>query len=154
MRGFEVVTSDDRVVGRVADLRDGYLIVESGHLRKARHPVPREFVHAVDEAAKAFVTVPRRVVMDAPEVDRKGFFDRHKAARHYGLAEAYIAPTTEGRGETLGHDPAWGSQNGAAPEQRRAEIRKHLRPGYIDEHRTSSPALLGDRHIDRRRAHE
>jgi hypothetical protein len=154
MRGFEVVASDDRVVGHVADMRDGYLIVESGHLRKARHPVPREFVHAVDEAAKAFVTVPRRVVMDAPEVDRKGFFDRRKAARHYGLAESYVAPTTDGRGETLGHDPAWGSQTGGAPEQRRAEIRKHLRPGYVDEHRAFSPALLGDRHIDRRRVQE
>jgi hypothetical protein len=151
MRGFDVVTSDDRLIGHVADMRDGYLIVESGHLRKARHPVPREFVHAVDEAAKAFVTVPRRVVMDAPEVDRKGFFDRRKAARHYGLAESYIAPTTEGRGQTLGHDPAWGSERGGSPEHRRAEIRRHLRPGYRDEYRASSPALLGDRHIDRRR---
>ena len=70
MRGYEVVTSDDRTVGHVADVREGYLIVESGHLRKSRHPVPREFVHAVDEAAKAFVTVPRRVLMDAPVVDR------------------------------------------------------------------------------------
>ena len=114
MRGFEVVTSDDRIVGHVADVRDGYLIVESGHVRKARHPVPREFVHVVDEAAKAFVTVPRRVVMDAPEVDRKGFFDRRKAARHYGLAESYIAPSAEGRGETLGHDPRLGVRARAA----------------------------------------
>src|SRR3954451_18759522 len=104
MRGFEVVTSDDRMIGHVADVRDGYLIVESGHLRKARHPVPREFVHAVDEAAKAFVKGPRRGVMGTPEVDRKGFFDRLEAARSYGLAEAYIAPTTEGGGQTLGHD--------------------------------------------------
>ena len=55
MRGYQVVTSDDRAVGHVSDVRDGYLIVESGWLRKSRHPVPREFVHAVDEAAKAFV---------------------------------------------------------------------------------------------------
>jgi hypothetical protein len=122
MRGFDVVTSDDRVVGRVADMRDGYLIVESGHLRKARHPVPREFVHAVDQAAKAFVTVPRRVLMDSPEVDRKGFFDRRKAARHYGLAESYIVPTTDARGETLGHDPAWVSERGGVPEHRRTDI--------------------------------
>src|SRR3954447_11334116 len=130
MRGFEVVTSDDRMIGHVADVRDGYLIVESGHVRKARHPVPREFVHAVDQAAKAFVTVPRRVVMDAPEDDRKGFFDRRAAARPYGPAQSYIAPTTQGRGETLGHDPEWGSQQSGAPEHRRAETRKHLRPGY------------------------
>src|SRR4051812_17767758 len=114
MTGFEVVTSDDRVVGHVTDVRDGYLIVESGHVRKTRHPVPREFVHVVEEAAKAFVTGPRRVVMDAPEVARKGFFDRREAARHYGLAESYIAPTTQGRGDTLGHDPEWGSQQSGA----------------------------------------
>ena len=151
MRGYEVVTSDDKIVGHVADVRDGYLIVESGHMRKTRHPVPREFVHAVDEAAKAFVTVPRRVLMDAPEVDRKGFFDRRAAAHHFGLAESYVSPVTEGRGETLGHDPAWGSEKGAGSEHKRAEIRKHLRPGYQEEHRQGSPALLGDRHIDRRR---
>jgi hypothetical protein len=153
MRGYEVVTSDDRVVGRVADVRDGYLIVESGRLRKTLRPVPREFVHAVDEAAKAFVTVPRRVLMDAPELDRHGNFDRRAAARHFGLAESYIQAPTEGRGDTLGHDPAWGPDRDAAasPEHRRAEIRKHLRPGYADQHRPTSPALLGDRHIDQRR---
>ena len=151
MRGYEVVTSDDRTVGHVADVREGYLIVESGHLRKSRHPVPREFVHAVDEAAKAFVTVPRRVLMDAPEVDRKGDFDRSEAARHYGLAEAFADPPAGGLGDTLGHDPAFGSDRGGAPEHRRAEIRKHLRPGYPEAHRSGSPALLGDRHIDQRR---
>lgn len=149
MRGFEVLTSDDRMIGHVADVRDGYLIVESGHVRKARHPVPREFVHAVDEAAKAFVTVPRRVVMDAPSVDRKGFFDRREAARHYGLAEAYVAPATSGAGEMLGHDPAWGSERSGSSEHRRAEIRKQMRPGYPEEHKSTSPALLGDRHIRR-----
>jgi len=72
MRGYEVVTSDDRVVGQVVDVRDGFLIVESGHLRKSRHPVPREFVHVVDEAAKAFVTVPKRVLMEAPPYSAAG----------------------------------------------------------------------------------
>ena len=125
MRGYEVVTSDDKVVGHVADVRDGYLIVDSGHMRKTRHPVPREFVHAVDEAAKAFVTVPRRVLMDAPEVDRKGFFDRRAAARHFGLAESYIAPTTGLGGDPLGHESAHGNE---------------------------PPGLFGDRHIERRAA--
>ena len=151
MRGYEVVTSDDKVVGHVADVRDGYLIVESGHVRKSRHPVPREFVHAVDEAAKAFVTVPRRVLMDAPEVDRKGFFDKREAASHYGLAESYIAPPAGGMGDSLGHDPAYSSDRGEPSEHRRAEIRKNMRPGYPETHRGSPPALLGDRHIDQRR---
>lgn len=88
MRGYEVVTSDDRAVGEVVDVQNGFLIVESGHVRKARHPVPREFVHPVDEAAKAFVTVPRRVLTDAPKVDEDGVFDRDEACRYFGLSES------------------------------------------------------------------
>ncbi|HEY7604172.1 MAG TPA: hypothetical protein VH760_07910 [Gaiellaceae bacterium] len=144
-------------MGQVVDVRHGFLIIESGRLRKSRRPVPREFVHAVDEAAKAFVTVPRRVLMDAPSVDRKGNFDGAEAARHYGLAESYLQPPTEGEGESVAHDPAWGSDRDAiaagrpAPEHRRAEIRKHMRPGFPDEHHPSSTALFGDRRIDGRR---
>jgi hypothetical protein len=157
MRGYEVVTSDDRVVGQVVDVRDGFLIVESGHLRKSRHPVPREFVHVVDEAAKAFVTVPKRVLMEAPRVDKRAGFDRAAAARHFGLAESYLQPPTEGEGESLAHDPAWGADRDSiaagrpAPEHRRAELRKHMRPGFPDEHHPSSTALFGDRRIDSRR---
>ena len=76
-------------MGRVAEVKDGYLIVESGRMRKSRRPVPREFVHVVDGASKAFVTVPRRILQDAPEVDRRGNFDLQQAALHYGLAGAY-----------------------------------------------------------------
>ena len=132
MRGYEVVTSDDRVVGNVLDVRNGFLVVESGRIHKSRHPVPREFVHVVDEAAKAFVTVPRRILMDAPKVDKNGDFDRAEAARHYGLSESYLPRST-------------------GPEHRRAELRRNMRPGFRDEHYYSSPALLGDRRIDVRR---
>jgi hypothetical protein len=157
VRGYEVVTSDDRVVGTVLDVRNGFLIVESGGLRKSRHPVPREFVHVVDEAAKAFVTVPRRILMDAPKVDKRGNFDRAAAARHFGLAESYLQPPTEGEGESLAHDPAWGADRDSisagrpAPEHRRAEIPKHMRPDFPSEHQRSSTALFGDRRIDDRR---
>jgi hypothetical protein len=132
VRGYEVVTSDQRVVGRVADVRDGYLIVEAGRLHKSRWPVPREFVHAVDEAAKVFVTVPRRVLHDAPEVDGKGYFDLEEAAQHYGLAAAF-------------------EQFDDAPEHRRMEIRRHRQPGIVGKHGLRSLALFGERQLERRR---
>lgn len=98
MRGYEVVTSDDRVVGRVVEVREGFVIVESGRLRKSRRPVPRAFVHPADDTARAVVTVPRSVLVDAPELDRNGEFDRAEAARHYGLAESYLEPAGDAPG--------------------------------------------------------
>lgn len=107
MRGFDVVTSDRRRVGRVVSVVDGYLVVESGGLRRSRRPIPLEFAHAVDEAATVFVTVPRRVLHGAPKVDRRGRFDTLEAARHFGLAEPYLRAPTHGAGELL--RPAWGA---------------------------------------------
>jgi hypothetical protein len=125
VRGYEVVASDDGRMGRVVDVKHGYLVVESGWPGKLRRPVPREFVHVVDEAAKAFVTVPRRVLRDAPHVDRHGNFDLEEAARHYGLT--------------------------AAPREQGAERQKHLRPGSAG-HDRGAPALFGDRRYEPPRA--
>jgi hypothetical protein len=162
VRGYEVVTSDKRTVGTVVDVKDGYLIVESGRIRRSRRPIPREFIHAVDEAQTVFVTVPMRVLHDAPKVDRQSRFDRGEAAWHYGLAEAYMQPPTEGAGSSLTHDPAWGAERDALvaglepSEHRRAEIRKHMRPGESSEHDGArrSPALFGDRRWQERRVRE
>jgi hypothetical protein len=87
VRGYEVVASTRRAMGRVVGINQGYLIVESGRMRKLRRPVPREFVHVLDGAAKAFVTVPQRILQDAPGVDRRGNFDLQRAALHYGLVD-------------------------------------------------------------------
>jgi hypothetical protein len=162
VRGYEVVTSDKRGVGTVVDVKDGYLIVRSGWFRRSCRPIPREFVHAVDEAEMVFVTVPRRVLRDAPRVDRHGSFDTQGAARHFGLAESYVQPPSEGLGDSLPHDPSWGAERDAIAagmhpsEQRRAEIRKHMRPGEASDHgRTRrSPALFGDRRWSERRVNE
>jgi hypothetical protein len=129
VRGFEVIGSDERRVGRVADVKDGYLIVETGRLRKSRLPVPREFVHAVDEAATVFVTVPRRVLDDAPRTDRSGEFDLEETARHYGLAASYRQ--TEGA---------------AAAEERFA--------GTMPGDEAARPALLGDGRIEEDRVRD
>ena len=42
-----VVTSDDHKLGTVVDERDGCVIIESGHVFKSKHAIPREFLHDV-----------------------------------------------------------------------------------------------------------
>jgi hypothetical protein len=85
VRGYEVVTSDDRRVGTVTDVRHGCLVVDIGRFRRRRRPVPREFAHSVDAAAKVVVTVPRATLRAAPRVRRRGEFDARSVSRHYGL---------------------------------------------------------------------
>jgi len=87
VKGYDVVTSDGKKIGRANDVRDGFLVVETGFLR-SRRPLPQEFAHAIDSDRKVIVTVPKATLQDAPRVKRNGTFDADAAARHYGVGGA------------------------------------------------------------------
>jgi hypothetical protein len=82
MEGRQVVTSDDARLGSVIAERDGCVIVETGHLMKAKHAIPRDFLHERDGELHA--TVAKDVVSDSPKVDVDEF-DGAAVRRHYGL---------------------------------------------------------------------
>jgi hypothetical protein len=146
MVGYEVITSDEKKVGRVAELVGDNLIVEHGTLMKSRHALPKAFAHADDSERLVRVTVPKEILLDSPKVGSGGV-DAEAVAAHYGLAGADTGPPTRGYGDELADDPAYGADTeaeglGLEPaEERRAEIRESLDGrGEIPE----SPALLGD----------
>jgi PRC-barrel domain protein len=85
VKGYDVVTSDGRKIGRVTDTLDDFVVVELGRVLRSRRPLPREFAHATDGERKVVVTVPKVVLEDAPRVHRNGTFDVDAAARHYGV---------------------------------------------------------------------
>jgi hypothetical protein len=89
VKGYEVVTSEGRKMGRVSEDLDGFVVVEIGRVLRSRRPVPKEFAHAQDGDRTVVVTVPKDVVTDAPRVHRHGTFDVEEASRHYGLASSY-----------------------------------------------------------------
>ena len=82
MEGMDVVTSDDDKLGTVLAERDGFVIVESGHVFKSKHAIPRDFIHEQDGVLVA--TVAKDVVMDSPKIDN-GSIDADAVRRHYGL---------------------------------------------------------------------
>src|SRR5205807_1495695 len=82
MKGYTVITSDEKNAGHVVEEHDDYVVVEHGTLRKSRHPLPRTFVHADDAEQVVRATVPSSVLHGSPEVG-----DDEAIARHYGLAE-------------------------------------------------------------------
>jgi hypothetical protein len=77
-----VVTSDDHNLGTVIAERDNCVVIETGHVFKTRHAIPREFLHEVDGALRA--TVTKDVVHDSPKVDLE-HWDCSAVRLHYGL---------------------------------------------------------------------
>ncbi len=129
MEGYEVITSDERELGRVVEVTDDNLIVEHGLLRKSRYAVPRVFAKPDVAEQVVLLTVSEDLVLTSPKVDDDSF-DERAVAQHYGLAAGETAPETEGYGELLPDDPAWSAEeeelrSGVEPAaERRAKIRE------------------------------
>ena len=67
MEDQSVVTSDDQKLGTVVAERDNCVVIETGHIFKTKHAIPREFLHEVDGVLRA--TVTKDIVSDSPKVD-------------------------------------------------------------------------------------
>ena len=77
-----VVTSDDHKLGTVVDERDNCVVIETGHVFKTKHAIPRDFLHEVDGVLRA--TVTKDVIDDSPKVDLEKW-DCGAVRLHYGL---------------------------------------------------------------------
>jgi hypothetical protein len=108
VKGYDVVASDGQKIGRVRDVLDGFVVVELGRFIRSTRPVPKEFAHAADGKREVVVTVPKKVLRDAPKVRRNGSFDVELAARHYGLASSFAQ-----------HEPMWAERT---PEHQPEQI--------------------------------
>lgn len=87
MEGQDVVTTDDHKIGTVVGTREGCVIVESGHVFKARHAIPTDFIHEHDGVLRA--TVAKEIVDDSPKLDGDDF-DPNAVRMHYGLIEVHV----------------------------------------------------------------
>lgn len=85
MDGRTIMTSDDHKLGTVVGERDDCVIIETGHVFKTKHGLPREFVHEVDGELRA--TVPKSAVDASPPIDDENW-DCAAIMAHYGLADA------------------------------------------------------------------
>jgi hypothetical protein len=145
MKGYTVITSDERKAGHVVDEHGEYLIVEHGTLRKTRRPLPRAFAHADDAEQVVRATVPSGLLSEAPDVG-----DEAAVARHYGLAGPDPDPVTHGEGDILPSDPAKPADD--SPVAGRAALRERMEPGEGPNDRGSSIGLTGgDRFRDAQR---
>ena len=148
MEGYEVITSDDAKAGHVVEVRGDNLIVEHGTLFKSRHALPRTFVDVDDGDRVVRASVSKQILESSPKLN-DGEIDERAVAEHYGLAGGHEAPPSEGYGETVADDPAWGAERDrqsagmAATEEERARIRTGTEPGAGPLDSISSPGLTG-----------
>jgi hypothetical protein len=147
VEGYDVIGTDDHKVGEVVAIDGDLLIVEAGLLRKTRHAVPKTFAHADDGERVVRLSIPKDLVENSPAI-KSGEVDRHAVAEHYGLAEGYEAPETQGLGEMRPDDPAWSAEQeelrtGVEPApERRARIRE----GESDAGLRGRPIIPPDSH--------
>jgi hypothetical protein len=87
MHGYDVVTSDDHKIGTVVDDQSDCLIVESGHVFKARHAIPKSFAHVDDDARVVRATVTKDIVSDSPKIGDD--WDCDEVLQHYGLVGVF-----------------------------------------------------------------
>ena len=85
MKGYDVVRSDGKRIGRVADKIGGFVVVDLGRLLRTRLALPREFTHATDCDRRVAITAPLALLQAAPRVTRKGAFDAGAVSRHFGV---------------------------------------------------------------------
>ena len=89
-----VVTSDNQKLGTVVDERDRCVVIETGHVFKTKHAIPREFLHEVEGVLRA--TVTKDVVDDSPKVDLENW-DCSVVRLHYGLDGPFqVDPDSDG----------------------------------------------------------
>jgi hypothetical protein len=100
MEGYEVITSDDRKVGRVVEVKGDNVIVEHGLLRKTRQAIPKPFAHSDESEEVVRLSVSSEIVENSPKIEDDQV-DEREIAVHYGLAAGDPASETEGYGELL-----------------------------------------------------
>jgi hypothetical protein len=147
VEGYDVITSDEHKLGHVVGTIGDNVVVEHGTLRKTKHAVPKTFAHVDDGEKVVRLTVSKEIVEESPKLNGDEP-DERAIAEHYGLAEGYDAPETEGDGELLPDDPAWSAEEQELRTGVPTAEQERLRARQGDD-MPESPGLLGERSIKR-----
>jgi hypothetical protein len=103
MEGYDVVANDDHKIGHVVGTENGYLIVESGMLRKSKHAVPLDMARIDDDEKVVRLTVSKEMVDEGPTLgdgDWQAVDDYYgRSAELEGQAAADIPQADQQRAE-------------------------------------------------------
>jgi hypothetical protein len=105
MEGYDVVATDDHKVGQVVGTHNGYLIVETGMLRKTKHAVPLDAARIDEDEEVVRLTISKEMIEEGPKVDDDGDWQAvddyyGRSADLEGQAAADVPTADQTRAET------------------------------------------------------
>jgi hypothetical protein len=112
MEGYDVISGDEKKLGHVVGTHNGFLIIESGMLRKTKHAVPLDASRT--DGGEVRLTLSKEMVEESPPVDDEADWQR--------IADYYGRPA-EQEGQTAGVE---------TDDQARAELRESLQSPDTD----------------------
>jgi hypothetical protein len=116
MEGYDVVSSDDQKVGHVVATENGYLIVESGMLRKTKHAIPLDMTRVDEEDEAVRLSVSKQLVEEGPALDDDD--------RDWTSVDDYYGRSADLEGQTAADIPT--------SDEQRAELRESLQSPDTD----------------------
>ena len=124
MEGYDVVANDDHKIGHVVGTENGYLIVESGMLRKSKHAVPLDMARTDDDVRVVRLTVSKEMVTEGPAVEDGG----------WQAVDDYYGRSAELEGQAAADIPQ--------ADQQRAEMRESSPGSSLSAARNSAASSL------------
>jgi hypothetical protein len=112
MHDYDVVDHDGNKVGHAVERQDGFLIVETGLLKKTRHAVPVDTARTDEDEHVVRLTISKEMLEEGPVVEDDG--------TDWQAIRDYYGRTPELEGQTAGIEP---------DDQRRARLRESLSAG-------------------------
>jgi hypothetical protein len=99
MEDYKVVDVEDNKVGEAVGRQDGYLIIETGTLRKTRHAVPDDTAHVDESENVVRLTISKAMVEEGPTIGDD--------ETDWGQVEDYYgrSPSMEGQTGGVQEDP-------------------------------------------------
>jgi hypothetical protein len=103
MEGYDVISNDDHKVGQVVGTENGYVIVESGMMRKHKYAIPMDMTRTEPGEEVVRLSVSKQLVEEGPTVDDgdwqsvEDYYGR--SAEQEAQAAADIPPADQSRAE-------------------------------------------------------
>jgi len=78
VKGYDVITTDGKKVGRIAAVTGDFYVVERGTMWKTRSPLHKRFASVDEDTRTIRAGISSQVLLAGPKVGRDGIVDKEE----------------------------------------------------------------------------